>query len=734
MDGFFSAEEISNMSGGRRPPAPRDYALPTQFPSFEKAKRISIDLESYDPSIGEDKGPGWRRNAYIVGVAIAVQGKSGSIDFNEYYPTAHKNVTNLDPEKVLGWLGDNLAFFTGDIVGANLLYDGDGLQYQKVEAPLAKWRDVQWAEALLDENAFSYKLNDLAKKYLGLAKVTDELKLLYGDKYIERFMEVHPAHARKYGLGDVRLPLMVLEEQEKALKKEKLTDLYDLECRLTPFLLYMRRLGVRVDTAKAAGLNITLADKRDECLTAASKICGIQLNAENYTKPTVQEGIFRNLGIKVPRLIKEPGQKESLRYPPGHEKWRPDGKISVTDVWLERLDDDPETAEKAKGIGELLLTANKVEKARGTFVDGYITDNAIGDRVHCEFHPLRKKKDENEKSKGTVSGRFSGSNPNLQNIPARDEEIGPMCRSMFIADEGAQWWSQDYSQIEYRMLIHFAVALGCKGAEVPQELYRKNPDTDFHDMCARMMYAEKDQHGGPGWNVLEAMCKAGTITKDELKKKLKNIRKPAKNLNFGMVYGMGEQKLANSLGETNPDGTPNENAKRIMKQYHEASPYIKDLMSKCTKFAEENEYITTILNRRRRFVLWEPRFTPKGQPRPTGLPLEQAKLEWPDQKLKVSMTHKALNAKLQGSAADLMKIAMVLLWERGVFDSGNDINCTLTVHDELNGSFLDTKRGNESLKEVKYVMENAWKLWTGEELLLPILTGGATGANWSEAK
>lgn len=706
--GLFSTAEISAMSGGRRPPAPRSYALPTNFPSFRTAKRVSVDLESVDPSLGMGKGPGWRRGAYIVGFAVALQDRTGDIPFSEYYPLAHKGVQNLDADRVLSWLGTEMAFYTGEIVGANLLYDGDGLQYQQVEAPLAKWRDVQWAEALIDENAMSYKLGALAKKYLGESKVTDELKMMYGPGYIERFMEVHPGHARAYGLGDVQLPLRVLEEQYKVLKKEKLEDLYDLECRLTPFLLYMRRLGVRVDLEKAAGLHGTLAKQRDAALHEASKLCGVDLTSENFGKPTIMKAVFDRLGVRYPYLV------DGLVIPPGdagYDDAAKVGKPSFRDLWLENLDHP---------IAELLQRANKYEKAKATFVDGYITDNAILDRIHCEFHPLRKKKDENEKSQGTITGRFSGSNPNLQNIPARDEEIGPMCRSMFIADEGCQWWSQDYSQIEYRMLIHYAVELGCKGAEVPQQMYLANPKTDFHDMCAEMMYRKE-------WHETIVACTAGRISEKEMKDKLKKLRKPAKNLNFGMVYGMGEAKLANSLGETNPDGSPNERAKQIMKEYHEAAPYIRDLNKKCVKFAEEHEYITTILNRRGRFPLWEPRFTERGQKRETALSFDQAKEKWGD-KIKVSMTHKALNKRLQGSAADLMKLAMVSLWEGGVFDAGNDITCVLTVHDELNGSFVPSARGSAALREVKNIMENCMKLH------LPILTSGSTGANWSEAK
>jgi len=688
---------------------PANYSLPTQFPSLRKAKRICLDFECHDESMGLDMGPGWRRGAYPVGVALAIQARDGGVAFSEYYPLRHRVGPNLNPEKFYEYLSDELAFYDGEITGANLLYDADGLSYQNVYAPFAKWRDVQWAEALLDETSFSYKLDSLARKYLKEHKVTETLKMLYGSSYIERMRDVHPGHARAYGLGDVELPLKILDEQLKALRKEKMEDLFHLECRLMPFLLYMRKLGVRVDTKKATSFGAELTRKRDDALREASRVVGIrgfELNEENFEKPTVLAMVFDKLGIKYPTTAT--------------------GKASIKNVWLKRLEHP---------IGELLATANVCEKARGTFVDGYVDKYQINGRVHCEFHPLRKVDDATNKKNGTVSGRYSCVHPNLQNIPSRDDEldleIGPLCRGMFIADEGAQWWSQDYSQIEYRFLIHYAVAMQCAGAGVPQKAFIENPDADFHELCAKLVWTQK-------WNDVQRRLDAGEIDKATAKKLWKAIRGPAKNLNFGMVYGMGKDKLAHDLGETNPDGTPNENALRIMAEYHAAAPFIKDLNKKLMTFGQEHGYAQTILGRRRRFNFWEPKYTEKGAPRQKSLPYEQAVAAY-GQKIKRSDTNISLNAVLQGSAADLMKKAMVDMWESGVFDPGNDITCVLTVHDELNGSYVPSARGRESLRAIKNCMENAMKLH------VPVLTSGSpdldpekfakyTGTSWAEAK
>jgi len=720
MAGFFSDAEVAAISGGRRPPPPKSYRLPDQFPSLSKAAGIVFDLESVDKSIGEKRGPGWRRDAFVVGFAVSLYNKKYEIEFAEYYPLRHKGVQNLDENRVWDWITTELAFFTGEIAGANLLYDFDGVQYKDVYAPLARFRDVQWAEALLDEYAFSYQLKTLAKKWLGLSKATDELEMMYGPGYITRFNEVHPGHARTYGLGDVTLPVQVLEKQKKQLKKENLDELYDLECRLLPFLLYMRRLGVRVDLNQAANMETLLVKRRDDAIKRVATTSGVDLTYDNYGSPVLMKRVFDNLGIQYPYLTGT-GDNQKLFTPgaPGYDDAKKDGKPSFRKLWLEEG--------CTHDISDDILEANIAEKARGTFVEGYIGDCAIGDRVHCEFHPLRKKKEEHEKSQGTITGRFSGSNPNLQNIPTRDEFIGPLCRSMFVADEGAQWWSQDYSQIEYRFLVHYAIVNKCQGFEVPQALYLKDPNTDFHDMCSRLMYSQKGPAGSQGWNELEALYKSGFLTEEVFKKKLKQLRKPAKNLNFGMVYGMGEAKLANQLGMTNPDGTPTAEALMIMKTYHEAAPYIRALNKLCVSDAEKHEFITTILSRRGRFNMWEPRYTPKGAPKEPALPYEEALAKWGN-KIHVTGTHKALNKKLQGSAADMMKLAMVLLWESGVFDVGNDITCVLTVHDELNGSFVPSERGEKSRLEVKRIMENAMKLE------IPVMTSGDVGKNWADAK
>ena len=146
-----------------------------------------------------------RDSAYIVGGGVQAIWKDDTI-FKEYYPLRHRTGPNIDESKFWEWLGDELPFYSGELVGANLPYDIDGVSYKGVIAPFAVLRDVQWAEALLDEKAEGYRLELLAQKYLNEHKVTNELKELYNDEYIKRFREIHPGHARNYVLGDIDLP------------------------------------------------------------------------------------------------------------------------------------------------------------------------------------------------------------------------------------------------------------------------------------------------------------------------------------------------------------------------------------------------------------------------------------------------------------------------------------------------------------------------------------------------
>lgn len=629
------------------------FTLP-EFFEFKHAKRIALDIETWDPEL-KAKGPGGIRQheglSKVVGVAVATPERSA------YFPMNLEGFECFDQAQVIGWLKDQLRDFHGEIIGANLLYDFDFLATLGVRTPHASFRDVQWAAPLLDENADSYSLNTLLKRYLKLEKRTHNIKERYGSDYINNMHKVHPGDAAVYALGDVEPLFDLLDALEKGLAAEDLSNVYDVECRLFPLLLRMRMRGTRIARQKAEEVNVETQQRIDEILKWFKDECGWSMA---QSMPSGDLGmLLEKSGVAVPRTKS--------------------GGYSVTRGFLEHVEHP---------IAKNALEVRKLEKFRGTFVQSYILEHAIGDTLHTQFHPLRS--DEY----GTVTGRFSSSNPNLQNIPARDDILGPLCRSMFIPRDEHVWWSRDYSQIEYRFLVHYALEENCNGAEVAGNAYKNNAKTDFHEVAAEIT-------GVP--------------------------RKQAKNINFGVVYGMGVTTMANNLG------VDAEKAKAVLKQFHMRMPFIKQLMTKTQNEADHYGYIRTILGRKRRFDVFEQygtRMKPKAERKNDETVRvrseEEARALWKNDYQRAFL-HKALNAKLQGSAADLIKKAMGDAEAAGLFDD-TGLHCTLTVHDELDGESDRSPRAQEALKELDHIMSSCLKL------NVPIFADGSEGKNWQEAK
>ena len=316
-------------------------------------------------------------------------------------------------------------------------------------------------------------------------------------------------------------------------------------------------------------------------------------------------------------------------------------------------------------LPRLIVEARKLNKARTTFIDKMILEHSHEGRIHAEAHPLRSDRG------GTVSGRFSYSNPNLQQVPARDPEIGDMIRSIFIPEENCEWGVFDYSQQEPRLTVHYADKMNLAGAKEAVVEYTER-NADFHQIVADMA----------------------------------NIpRKQAKTINLGLSYGMGKEKLINELGLDDSE------AQKLFDQYHEKVPFIKGLQDQCTRIATDRGYIKTLGGRRCRFDLWESRFE-----RTTPLPLEEAKSEY-GESLKRSFTYKALNRLIQGSAADMTKLAMLELWKEGIIPH-------LQIHDEVDISVKDKTEA----KRVCEIMRDC------VDLVVPLLVDYELGPSWGQTE
>jgi DNA polymerase I-like protein with 3'-5' exonuclease and polymerase domains len=622
------------------PPIPETgWQPPRDFPNLSAARVIALDTETYDPDL-LTHGPGWARGkdkGHIVGVSI-----SADDDGKWYFPVRHtiEPHYNLDADHVFAWLRHTLANPWQPKVGANLVYDIGWLEEEDVVVA-GDLFDVQLAEALLTERG-DVNLDHLGEKYLGQGKQTSLLYRWLADWYggeatgkqRANIWRATPRLVGPYAEDDAVMPLRIARKQWAEIARQGLSEVLNMENGLIRLMVKMRQVGVSVDVDRAEGLRNTLLGMQQTAQTQLDLLAGTPVNV-NSAEDLAQA--FDAVAVKYPRT------------PPTEAK--PEGRPSFTKTWLEHC---------GHPIAGLVKEIRRVAKLRGTFIESYILDSHINGRIHGQFHLLRGDHE------GTRSGRFSSSTPNLQNIPSRDKELAPLVRGIFIPDYGhKQWRRYDYSQIEYRFLVHFAVGLG---ADEARQRYANDPDTDYHEFVIAIIRE---------------------LTGYELD------RKPAKNINFGLIYGMGILKLLRTLGLDKREG------KILFEAYHSALPYVRKTMEAIADEANRTGIITTILGRRSRFELYEPAsYGVEGPALPYELAIRRYGM------VKRAHIHKGLNRKLQGSAADIIKKAMFECWRRGVFDATGVPR--VTVHDEL--GFSDPGDQDEAFAEMHHILETALPL------------------------
>lgn len=635
------------------PPIPdTGWELPTEFPNLSAAKALSVDVESYDPEL-RIHGPGWARGkGHLVGIAV------GTDDgYRRYFPMRHEveKDWNIPPEHVLAWAKDTLCDPSQPKVGANLTYDVGWLWHEGVpiSGPLY---DVEFAEALLKEDE-TVNLDDLANRWLGEHKVGNVLyewcAAYYGGKENDsqraNIYRAPPRLVGPYAEGDVDLPFRVLDRQWPELASQGLLDLFSMENRLIYLMVTMRFAGVSIDVSRAEQL-------RDQMLEDLKEV-------DKQIEHIVGFGVNTNAGESIAQAFDTVGLPYGRTKP---SKNFPEGKPSFTKEFLATIDHP---------LVDLIKQKKEREKLISTFLEGYLLNAHVNGKVYGSFNQLRGD------DTGARSGRFSSTNPNLQNIPARTK-LGKLIRTCFIPDYGHQRWDKyDYSQIEYRGLAHYAVG---PGSEDVRARYNADPLTDFHTMVQ---------------NIIKE------VVGIELE------RPYVKNTNFGTVYGMGEKKLAHSLKLSKKQ------AHELMEAIHKGAPFMKATMNATMAEAEYYGFITTIMGRRSRFDLWVPE---QYDEKSTPLPWEKAILQYRNPKR--AYLHKALNRRLQGSAADLIKLAMLICWEGGVFaETGVP---RLTVHDELD--FSNPGGKDPAFREMQHIME------TAIPFRVPIKVGHDVGPNWGE--
>jgi len=604
------------------------WSPPDSLPNLSEAKRIAVDLETKDPNLRE-RGPGWATgDGHITGIAVATDTWSG------YLPIGHQGGGNLDKGFILNWLRP-LMSSSADKVFHNALYDVGWLKREGIDVK-GKIHDTMIAAPLIDEHRRNYSLNQLGLDYCKEQKDETLLKEAAEAWQIDAKAEMYllPAsYVGEYAEQDAVLTLKLWDKLSAELDNQNLQPIYELESSLLPLLIEMRWKGVRVDILKAEESAKELKIKEKECVDEIKRKWGIAVDI--WAAASVAKA-FDKAGLTYPRT-------EKTRAP------------SFRGAWLEQLDHE---------LPKLVVQARKYNKIHSTFIEGMILDHSKNSRIYGQIHPLRGD------NVGTVSGRFSYSTPNLQQVPARDPVLGPLVRGLFLPEEDAAWGAFDYSQQEPRLTVHYAHQLKLKGAEEALREYKED-DADFHQIVADM---------------------AGISRKD------------AKIINLGLSYGMGKDKLLQQLGINELE------AEALFNNYHSRVPFIKELTQTCSRRAENIGHIKTLLGRRCRFNMFEPRGE-KASP----LPLEEAVEEY-GSNLRRAYTYRAFNRLIQGSAADMTKKAMLDLWNEGIVPH-------IQVHDELDisvSSLQETRR-------IVELMENC------VDLALPIKVDAELGSTWGSA-
>ena len=606
-----------------------EWLPPESFPNLSKYDEIAIDLETKDPELKTMGSGSVIGKSNIVGVAVAVH------DWKGYYPIAHEGGGNMDKSMVIKWF-QNVLNTDAVKIFHNAMYDvcfirAAGL---KINGMIV---DTMIAGSLVDENRFRYDLGSMGRDYLGIGKneaVLKETADLWGVDAKSEMYKLPAMYVGEYAEQDAELTLKLWQEMKKQMYHEDVEDIFKLETELFPCLVDMRFLGVRVDTEAAYELKQQLLTEEKECLYKVKKETSIDVQ------------------IWAARSIEKVFQKLNLPYDLTAKTNSP----SFTKNFLQN---------HPHPMVKLIARAREINKSHTTFIDTILKHQHKG-RIHAEINQIRSD------SGGTVTGRFSYNNPNLQQIPARNKELGPRIRSLFIPEDKCQWGCFDYSQQEPRLVTHYASLDGLYGVDEVLDAYNEG-EADFHQIVSDMANIPRSQ---------------------------------AKTINLGLFYGMGKNKLQAELGVSKED------AEDLFRTYHDKVPFVKMLMESVMRRAQDKGRVRTLLGRRCRFNLWEPNQFGIHK----ALNHEDALAEH-GPGIRRAFTYKALNRLIQGSAADMTKKAMVDLYKEGITPH-------IQVHDELDISIESADHADK----IKQIMEGA------VALEVPNKVDYESGANWGNIK
>jgi DNA polymerase I-like protein with 3'-5' exonuclease and polymerase domains len=644
-----------------------DWQSPEQLPDLSRETEVAIDTETRDDLLAKDLGPGFHqyertnlRTGYICGISAAWR------DQSIYIPLRHPETKCFDHNKVYDWLKCLRAQNQTRFIFHHFQYDWGWIQATFGLEPPKLLDDTGAMAAMLDENQFSFSLENLCQ-WQGLPGKDESLLNLAGLAYSATgkagLWRLPGRYVGPYSEQDAMSTLGLAQKLRPQLSAEYLDEAYQIERDLLPITLKMKQRGVKVNTDRARKLAKSISANCEVKLNELSRETGNKVTIKEIRKSQWLSEQFQKRGILIFR---------TARGNPSFSKEVMESYKEEFPRLIHKIKHDTELAEK--------------------FLLGYICEYAHKGRVYPTVNQFRSE------SGGARSHRFSYSDPPLQQMPSRDEEWAPLIRSCFEPEDGEEWCSIDYRQQEYRLIVYVAEKLRARGAKQAADMYRNDPNTDFHDYVA-------------------------SITRLE--------RRRAKDVNFAVSYGAGVGKFALMTGmdETEAEST--------LKQYDERLPFVRQAYNEYTWMAKRQGYIELIDGARSHFNLWEPaeyrnfdiswyqeRY-PNKQIDTFSCSHEEAlqrvndpEHPWHNSALRRSFTHKSFNRKIQGDAARQIKKAMVNVHNAG-------FTPLLQVHDELCFSFSNQAHA----KLCAEIMEKAVP-----SITIPMLTDIKIGKSWGDLK
>ena len=607
--------------------AQTEWVKPEEFPDLRQAHTIAIDLETYDPDLKSMGSGSVIGNGKVVGIAVAVDGYSG------YFPFDHEGGGNLEKSKVIQWFKD-VCECPADKVFHNAMYDVCWIRKMGIKIN-GRIIDTMIAASLVNENRFRFDLNSLGWDYVGKGKNETELKAAANEWGVDPkadMWKLPSMYVGSYAERDAELTLELWKVMQKEISHQDLGAIFELETDLFPCLVDMRFLGVKVDVERAHELKRDLTLSEEMLLQKIKKETG--LDTQIWAARSIAK-VFEKLNLPFDRTEKTKAPSFTKNFLSSHEH----------------------------PVVRMIAEARELNKAHTTFIDTIIRYQHR-DRIHAGINQIRSD------NGGTVTGRFSYSNPNLQQIPARNKDLGPLIRSLFVPESNCEWGCFDYNQQEPRLVVHYASLDQDASVFNVQNAYKEG-DADFHTIVAKMAHIPRSQ---------------------------------AKTINLGLFYGMGKAKLQAELGVSK------EKAEELFSIYHARVPFVKSLMKSVSNRAQHRGQIRTLLGRLCRFHLWEPNSFGMHK----ALPFKEAVQEH-GPGIRRAYTYKALNKLIQGSAADMTKKCMLELYKEGIIPH-------IQIHDELDISVESDKQA----KRIIEVMESA------VDLEIPNKVDYESGKNWGD--